>query len=161
VAQRVPATVWMALRSDARNRTQTDGGPPPGTRSRLPVEVRTAQPQHDEISDGARAVHGERPHVESRPSPEKQARKAWAGLTDTEQAVAELVSLGLTNEEVAGRIFLSRHTISFHLRKVYRKLGVGSRVELARFSIELGPEAHGAGRSARDSTRTGRWLTDR
>jgi hypothetical protein len=42
----------------------------------------------------------------------------------------------LTNREAAKRLFLSPHTISFHLRKVYRKLGVSSRVELTRLSIE-------------------------
>ena len=63
-------------------------------------------------------------------------RSAWASLTETERTVAELVATGLTNREVADRIFLSPHTVSFHLRKVYRKLGIGSRVELTRLSIE-------------------------
>jgi DNA-binding CsgD family transcriptional regulator len=50
--------------------------------------------------------------------------------------VAGLVAQGLTNREAAKRLFLSPHTVSFHLRKVYRKLGVSSRVELTRLSIE-------------------------
>jgi DNA-binding CsgD family transcriptional regulator len=70
------------------------------------------------------------------PSPSKRVSKAWDGLTDSERTVAELVARGLTNREVAQRIFLSPHTVSFHLRKVYRKLGVTTRVELARLSIE-------------------------
>jgi DNA-binding CsgD family transcriptional regulator len=53
-------------------------------------------------------------------------------LTGTERTVAELVAQGLTNREVAARIFLSPHTVSFHLRKVYRKLGIRSRVDLTR-----------------------------
>ena len=57
---------------------------------------------------------------------------AWAGLTDSERMVAELVARGLTNREVAQRIFLSPHTVSFHLRKVYRKLGIPSRRTLGR-----------------------------
>jgi DNA-binding CsgD family transcriptional regulator len=52
-------------------------------------------------------------------------------LTDTEYAVAELVAEGLTNAEVAGQMFLSRHTVAFHLRKIFQKVGVKSRIELA------------------------------
>jgi DNA-binding CsgD family transcriptional regulator len=66
----------------------------------------------------------------------KRVNKVWDGLTDSERTVAELVASGLTNREVAQRIYLSPHTVSFHLRKVYRKLGVATRVELARLSIE-------------------------
>ncbi|MFF5085066.1 response regulator transcription factor [Actinoplanes sp. NPDC000266] len=52
-------------------------------------------------------------------------------LTDTEYAVAELVAGGLTNAEVAGKMFLSRHTVAFHLRKIFQKVGAKSRIELA------------------------------
>ncbi|GAA2529802.1 LuxR C-terminal-related transcriptional regulator [Pilimelia columellifera] len=52
-------------------------------------------------------------------------------LTDTEFAVAELVSRGLTNARVGRQLFISTHTVAFHLRKVFRKLDVSSRVELA------------------------------
>jgi DNA-binding CsgD family transcriptional regulator len=55
-----------------------------------------------------------------------------ASLTDTERNVADLVAEGLTNRQVAQRMFLSPHTIDFHLRQIYRKLNIGSRVELAR-----------------------------
>ena len=39
------------------------------------------------------------------------------------------------NDEVAGRIFLSRHTVDFHLRRIFRKLGIESRVVLTRLVI--------------------------
>jgi DNA-binding CsgD family transcriptional regulator len=55
----------------------------------------------------------------------------WDGLTETERAVAELVSQGMTNREVATRLFVSHHTVDSHLRKAFRKLGVNSRVALA------------------------------
>jgi DNA-binding CsgD family transcriptional regulator len=55
-----------------------------------------------------------------------------AGLTETERAVAVLVATGLTNKQVAARMFISPHTVAFHLRKVFRKLDVSSRIELAR-----------------------------
>ncbi|HEX3621901.1 MAG TPA: LuxR C-terminal-related transcriptional regulator [Acidimicrobiales bacterium] len=60
----------------------------------------------------------------------------WASLTDVEQRVAELVAEGLTNVQVARRVFLSRHTVDSHLRQIFRKLDVGSRVELTRLVIE-------------------------
>jgi DNA-binding CsgD family transcriptional regulator len=53
-------------------------------------------------------------------------------LTGTERAVADLVAAGLTNRQVATRMFLSPHTVAFHLRHIFRKLEVSSRVELAR-----------------------------
>lgn len=59
------------------------------------------------------------------------------GLTDTEYAVAKLVSNGLTNGQAAEQMFLSRHTVAFHLRKVFQKTGVKSRLELAVMWNEL------------------------
>jgi DNA-binding CsgD family transcriptional regulator len=56
----------------------------------------------------------------------------WSSLTEVEQRVAELVALGLTNREVGRQMFLSRHTIDSHLRHVFDKLGINSRVQLAR-----------------------------
>jgi DNA-binding CsgD family transcriptional regulator len=58
----------------------------------------------------------------------------WAALTMSELAVARLVADGLTNREVADRLFLSPHTVSSHLRHVFAKLGINSRVELARLA---------------------------
>jgi DNA-binding CsgD family transcriptional regulator len=63
----------------------------------------------------------------------------WASLTETEQTVARLVAQGLTNRKVAGQMFVSPHTVGFHLRQIFRKLGVRSRVDLLR----VGAEEHG------------------
>ena len=57
----------------------------------------------------------------------------WAALTAAEIAVARLVAEGLTNREVADRLFLSPHTVNSHLRHVFTKLRINSRVELVRF----------------------------
>jgi DNA-binding CsgD family transcriptional regulator len=62
-----------------------------------------------------------------------RAPGGW-GLTPTEYRVAELVAAGLTNREAAARLFLTQKTVEFHLRNIYRKLGVRSRTELARSS---------------------------
>ncbi|MEW9529687.1 AAA family ATPase [Microbispora sp. NPDC049125] len=64
----------------------------------------------------------------------------WASLTDTERDVAVLVARGLTNPQVAAQMFVSPHTVKFHLRQVFRKLGIGSRIELARLAAEGVPE---------------------
>jgi DNA-binding CsgD family transcriptional regulator len=64
----------------------------------------------------------------------------WPSLTETEQQVARVVSEGLTNAQAAGRLFLSRHTIDFHLRKIFHKLGVHSRVQLARLVLQRAGE---------------------
>jgi DNA-binding CsgD family transcriptional regulator len=60
-----------------------------------------------------------------------------AGLTRTEYVIAKLVAGGLTNGQAAEQLYLSRHTVAFHLRKIFRKLGVASRVQLARLWDEL------------------------
>jgi DNA-binding CsgD family transcriptional regulator len=67
----------------------------------------------------------------------------WDSLTDTEQRVVELVAGGLSNREVGRQMFLSLHTVAFHLRHVFWKLGVSSRVQLARLAAEhmAGPQA--------------------
>ncbi len=60
--------------------------------------------------------------------------RGWAAMTDSELAVARLVAQGLTNREVAERLFVSQHTVSGHLRHVFAKLDVNSRVELCRLA---------------------------
>jgi DNA-binding CsgD family transcriptional regulator len=64
-------------------------------------------------------------------SQSERPETGWDSLTDTENSVAELVAEGLTNKQVAAQLFISPHTVKFHLRQVFRKLGIGSRVELA------------------------------
>jgi DNA-binding NarL/FixJ family response regulator len=61
-----------------------------------------------------------------------------AGLTAREVDVLKLVAAGLTDAEVAERLFLSVRTVNAHLRSIYRKLGVGSRAAAGRFAAEHG-----------------------
>jgi DNA-binding CsgD family transcriptional regulator len=61
--------------------------------------------------------------------------EGWASLTEGELRVVSLVTQGLTNRATAERAFLSRHTVDSHLRQVFRKLNISSRVELVRFAL--------------------------
>ena len=54
------------------------------------------------------------------------------GLTPGERRVAELAAAGLSNKQVAARLYLSDRTVEAHLSRAYAKLGVGSRAQLAR-----------------------------
>ncbi|WP_399896197.1 LuxR C-terminal-related transcriptional regulator [Streptomyces sp. BBFR51] len=56
----------------------------------------------------------------------------WRGLSRSELGVARLIAHGATNREAAQRLFLSPHTVNTHLRHVFEKLGIRSRVQLAR-----------------------------
>ncbi len=67
----------------------------------------------------------------SRKTPRPRAATGWASLTSTELRVLDLVAQRLSNPELAERLFISRHTVESHLKHIYRKLGVSSRVELA------------------------------
>jgi DNA-binding CsgD family transcriptional regulator len=62
----------------------------------------------------------------------------WESLTDTERRIVDLVAQGLSNRQVASQVFLSAHTVAFHLRHVFWKLDVTSRVQLARLAAEHG-----------------------
>jgi DNA-binding CsgD family transcriptional regulator len=85
------------------------------------------------------SLWAERARVELRASGQ-QARKrdpsTRAELTEQELQIARFVSQGLTNREVAAQLFLSPRTIDFHLRNVYRKLGISSRTALARLDLD-------------------------
>jgi DNA-binding CsgD family transcriptional regulator len=62
----------------------------------------------------------------------------WPELTESELAVVSLVAKGATNREVAERLFLSPYTVNSHLRHVFTKLGIRSRVELAHLATLRG-----------------------
>lgn len=72
--------------------------------------------------------------------PTRRSRPRWGpeGLTRREREVAALAVQGLSALEIARRLVIGERTAETHLANLYRKLGVGSRVELVRRSSELG-----------------------
>jgi DNA-binding CsgD family transcriptional regulator len=62
----------------------------------------------------------------------KRPSSGWESLTPTELDVVKLVEEGLPNKDIATRLFISPRTVQSHLRHVYNKLGLTSRVQLAQ-----------------------------
>jgi pimeloyl-ACP methyl ester carboxylesterase/DNA-binding CsgD family transcriptional regulator len=62
----------------------------------------------------------------------------WPSLTEAELTVVRLAAEGLTNAQIADRLFLSRYTVETHLKHVFAKLGVESRAELAALASRHG-----------------------
>ena len=61
-----------------------------------------------------------------------------AALSEREKVVLEAVARGLSNREIGRELWISEQTVKFHLRNLYRKLGVSSRTEAARFAYRTG-----------------------
>ncbi|WP_443162273.1 LuxR C-terminal-related transcriptional regulator [Nonomuraea sp. 10N515B] len=79
----------------------------------------------------------------------KRPDSGWDSLTETEHTVSLLVVDGWTNRQIAEQMFISVHTVTFHLRQVYRKLSINSRVELARLAVAQGRVDPGRAREGR------------
>jgi DNA-binding CsgD family transcriptional regulator len=71
-----------------------------------------------------------------RPAAPRAGPDGWSDLTERELAVAALAGQALTNIQIAHRLFISPHTVGYHLRQIYRKLDIDSRVHLARIVEE-------------------------
>ncbi|HYP24794.1 MAG TPA: helix-turn-helix transcriptional regulator [Actinomycetota bacterium] len=64
--------------------------------------------------------------------------RGWDALTAAELRVIALVTEGLTNPQIAARLFVSAQTVKTHMKNVFRKLGVSSRAELAALATRKG-----------------------
>jgi DNA-binding CsgD family transcriptional regulator len=77
--------------------------------------------------DGAATVvhHGQR----------QRPRFGWESLTEAELRVVALAAEGLTNRQVAERLFVSRRTVATHMEHVFQKLGFSTRSRLAAEAV--------------------------
>ncbi|MFJ7062871.1 LuxR C-terminal-related transcriptional regulator [Streptomyces microflavus] len=64
--------------------------------------------------------------------------RAGPELDERQRLLLRLVAEGLTNQEMAGRLRLSPHTVNYHLRKLFRTFGVGSRIDLLNAAVRAG-----------------------
>lgn len=99
----------------------------------LRIEAESGYVRCDAALDAAR-VRGLLARTPDLPVQRRQntRKTGWESLTRAELRVVRLVAEGLTNREVANRLYLSPHTVDSHLRHSFAKLGITSRVELAR-----------------------------
>src|SRR6185503_9535449 len=95
-------------------------------------ELRVA---HDLFSEFGMEAFAERARVELQATGERARKRTVETLdqlTPQETQVARLAASGNTNREIAAQLFISPSTVEYHLRKVFRKLEVKSRTQLAR-----------------------------
>jgi len=65
----------------------------------------------------------------------RRSSRGWDSLTPTELRVAAAVADGLSNPQIADRMFISRRTVTTHLSSIFRKLSISSRAELAAAGV--------------------------
>ncbi|MFY1652993.1 helix-turn-helix transcriptional regulator [Solwaraspora sp. WMMB762] len=107
-----------------------------GDRDRAGATLRLAEELFDRCGAGlfARQVHTERRRLAGASGGARRARRQGgsSALTRRETQVATLVSEGLTNRQVAARLFVTQKTVEMHLSHVFTKLGVTNRAALVR-----------------------------
>lgn len=69
---------------------------------------------------------------------EEETRETMSGLTPREQEVLALLAEGKTNDEIAGLLTISAHTVARHRENLMGKLGLHSRSELVKYAIRKG-----------------------
>jgi DNA-binding CsgD family transcriptional regulator len=74
-------------------------------------------------------------------------RSGWDGLTHREQIIARFASQGMTNRQIASALYLSPHTVNFHLRQIFRKLDIHRRAELTS-PIDTQGSQHSEGKTS-------------
>jgi DNA-binding CsgD family transcriptional regulator len=98
-----------------------------------PAEIMAARRQGARLSASAAAAYAARSRGRrGRP------RSGWESLTLTERDVVALTAAGLSNRDIAVQMLISEGTVRTHLRSVFAKIGVRSRVELAAEAVRRG-----------------------
>ena len=97
--------------------------------------LRAASTQFEAMGAAAFAERARLELVATGENARKRSPETRNDLTPQETQIATLASRGATNPEIASRLFISPSTVDYHLRKVFRKLDVSSRRDLARVSL--------------------------
>jgi ATP/maltotriose-dependent transcriptional regulator MalT len=95
------------------------------------AQLRTAHDMLDAMGMEAFAERARRELLATGETVRKRTTETRDDLTAQETQIAQLAAQGHTNPEIGGQLFLSPRTIEWHLRKVFTKLGISSRRELA------------------------------
>jgi DNA-binding CsgD family transcriptional regulator len=112
---------------------------------------------HEIFASMGAAAFADRAGVELYATGERTHRRTVEAvdlLTPHEVHIARLAAEGASNLQIAAQLFISPRTVEYHLSKVFRKLGIGSRTQLSRRLLERGmsgeqPESPGTGASGR------------
>jgi MFS family permease/DNA-binding CsgD family transcriptional regulator len=123
----MPPPVRAALRQEA-----ADGQINPAVTDLATASLNRGREPHD----GARvetvqvAAHSRVPGIRLA-VPVRPPAPGWTALSEMERQIVQLVSQGLTNQQIASHLFRSPNTVAYHLRQIFRKLDIHSRAELA------------------------------
>ncbi|MEJ1109609.1 MULTISPECIES: helix-turn-helix transcriptional regulator [unclassified Kribbella] len=101
-----------------------------GRRQDARTQLRTAYDVFDTAGSDAFADRARRELAATGEAVDERASRAFDTLTAQEAHIAELAGAGLTNAQIGAQMFLSQHTVEWHLRKVFTKLGITSRRQL-------------------------------
>ncbi len=107
-------------------------------------QLRTALEMFTSMGTDAFAARAERELLATGERVRKRTVETREDLTAQEAQVARLARDGLSNVEIGARLFISQHTVAYHMRKVFSKLGITSRNQLGRVL----PEGAGVQRTA-------------
>ena len=102
---------------------------------------------HERFSEFGMEAFAQRAALELRATGAKsraRTEQTRLHLTPQERRISELAGHGATNKEIAAQMFISAATVEYHLHKVFRKLDVKTRTQLAQQLVQLGSQRSGS-----------------
>jgi DNA-binding CsgD family transcriptional regulator/tetratricopeptide (TPR) repeat protein len=136
VAIRRGAMEAAAILLGAAERARSDVGAKPRSSARDDLGARLGEPTLGKAMEQGRSMDLREAvaYAGRARGPRRRPDSGWESLTPTERSVVELAVQGMTNPEIATRLFMSRGTVKTHLAHVYAKLQLANRTELARLA---------------------------